>query len=199
MPLHSQWSTPDDFSTLFKYFWHRDFPTDNKLAVGARRVDWTIHIGIIVRSIADLMGLTTRFERGGRKDALLRSGEGDEIAVEWEWNGVRGNELRKLKNHKAWAPLKFRPKSLRFAALVSYAETSDFFASRDHVEKMWAGAQWPLLLILVTFDITKKYRTRRDFSIMNFFVYEPSGVRELGSVPATPWNLEATRWPSQLG
>jgi len=51
------------------------------------------------------MGLMTRFERGGRKDAILRSREGDEIAVEWEWNGVYENELRKLKAHKPWALL----------------------------------------------------------------------------------------------
>ena len=51
-------------------------------ATGARRIDWTIHIGIVVRNIGDLMGLLTRFETGGRKDAVLRSGEGDEIAVE---------------------------------------------------------------------------------------------------------------------
>ena len=125
MPLPNKWGTPDDFATLFKYFWHRDFPTNN-ISVGARRVDWTIHIGLIVRSIGDLMGLATRFERGGRKDALLRSREGDEIAVEWEWDGVQGNELKKLKNHKTWAPPEYRPKKLRFATLVSYAESPDF-------------------------------------------------------------------------
>ena len=134
MPLPSRWSTLDDFAALFKYFWHRDFPTNN-VSVGARRADWTIHIGFVVRSIGDLMGLMTRFERGGRKDAILRSREGDEIAVEWEWNGVYENELRKLKAHKPWAPVEFRPKSLRFAALVSYAESSDREASLEHVLK----------------------------------------------------------------
>ena len=57
-------------------------------AIGARRSDWTIHIGLVVRAVSDLMGLIPRFESGNRKDAVLRSGEGDEIAVEWEWNGV---------------------------------------------------------------------------------------------------------------
>ena len=197
MPLPSQWSTPDDFAALFKYFWHRDFPTNN-VAVGARRVDWTIHIGLIVRTIGDLMGLATRFERGGRKDAVLRSREGDEIAVEWEWDGVRGNELWKLRGHKAWAPPKYKPKLLRFAALVSYAQSPDFEDSCQHVSKVWEGAQYPLLLILVTYDFTKKFRTRREFKDMTFFVYGPNGVQDLGSVPAAPWNLESTRWPIQL-
>ena len=197
MPLPIQWSTTDDFATLFKYFWHRDFPTNN-VSVGARRVDWTIHIGLIVRTIGDFMGLATRFERGGRKDAVLRSREGDEITIEWEWDGVRGNELGKLKNHKTWAPSEYKPKGLRFGCLVSYAETSDLESSRQYVEKAWEGAQHPLLLILVTYDFSKKFRTHRDFKDMEFLVYGPDGIRDLGSVPAAPWNLEATRWPIQL-
>lgn len=80
MPLPEQWAKPEDFATLFQYFWHRDFPTDLK-STGARRIDWTIHIGIIVRSIGDLMGVVTRFERGGRKDAIFRSVAGDEVCI----------------------------------------------------------------------------------------------------------------------
>ena len=197
MPLSTHWATPEDFAALFRYFWHRDFPTNN-VAVGARRADWTIHIGLVVRTIGDLMGLTTRFERGGRKDAIIRSREGDEIAVEWEWDGVRGNELGKLKDHKVWAPTEFKPKSLRFATLVSYSESSDFEASREYVGNKWQGAECPLLLILITYGFTKKFRTRRDFKEMSFLLYGPSGVQDLGSVPAAPWNLESTRWPIQL-
>ena len=69
-------------------------------------MDWTIHIGVTVRSIGDLMGLAARFERGRRKDAVLRSRDGDEVAIEWEWEGVWGNELEKLRNHRAWSPSK---------------------------------------------------------------------------------------------
>ena len=87
MPLPDNWAKAEDFATLFQYFWYRDFPM-HQSATGARRSDWTIHIGLVVRSIADLMGLVTRFESGNRKDAVLRSGEGDEIAIEWEGNGV---------------------------------------------------------------------------------------------------------------
>lgn len=129
---------------------------------------------------------------------MLRSREGDEIAVEWEWDGVRGNELGKLKGHRTWAPPEYKPKLLRFAALVSYAESPDFLSSREHVGKMWEGAQYPLLLILVTYDFTKKFRTRRDFKDISFFVYRANEVQDLGSVPAAPWNLEGTRWPIQL-
>ena len=100
--LEEKWASPKDFATLFQYFWHKDFPID-KEATGAKRTDWTIHIGIIIRNIADLMGLVTRFEAGSRKDAVLRSKEGDEVAVEWEWQGVwNANELDKLRKHKVW-------------------------------------------------------------------------------------------------
>lgn len=52
--------------------------------------------GVIVRNIADLTGLITRFESGGRKDAFLRSFDGDEIAV--EWGGWRlGQRVREVK------------------------------------------------------------------------------------------------------
>src|SRR4030042_463115 len=122
MPLQAWWAIPEDFATLFQYFWHRDFPID-KRATGAKRTDWTIHIGVIVRNIADLMGLVTRFERGGRKDAVLRSTDGDEVAIEWEWGGVWGNELEKLKHHKVWSTDKSRERLLKYAVLITYTHT----------------------------------------------------------------------------
>jgi hypothetical protein len=76
MSLNEKWASPEDFATLFQYFWYRDFPID-QISTGAKRTDWTIHIGIVVRNVADLMGLATRFESGGRKDAVLRSRDGD--------------------------------------------------------------------------------------------------------------------------
>ena len=132
MPLPSQWATPEDFATLFQYFWHRDFPIDQR-AVGARRTDWTIHIGVIVRSIADLMGLVTRFETRGRKDAVLRGADGDEVALEWEWEGVWGNELDKFKQHKVWSSKKQVGRLLRYAVLITYTHTPSIEKVYRHV------------------------------------------------------------------
>ncbi len=126
MPLPEKWATPEDFATLFQYFWHRDFPID-EISIGAKRADWTIHIGVVVRNIADLMGLVTRFERGGRKDAVLRSANGDEVAIEWEWGGVWGNELEKLYNHDAWRSDKTKTKILKYAVLITYTHTPQLF------------------------------------------------------------------------
>ena len=122
MSLEEKWASLEDFATLFQYFWHRDFPMDQR-ATGALRVDWTIHIGVAVRNVADLMGLVTRFERGGRKDAVLRSTAGDEIAIEWEWGGVWGNELEKLKQHKVLSKNKDNERLLKYAVLITYTHT----------------------------------------------------------------------------
>ena len=166
MQLPEQWAMPEDFATLFQYLWHRDFPMDQS-AKGARRTDWTIHIGVVVRSIGDLMGLATRFERGGRKDAILRSTQGDEIAVEWEWGGVWGNELKKLKNHQVWSSEKGREKSLRYGVLITYTHTPNIKRVYSHVMNEWEGARWPLLLILIDLEESKKFPMGKDFKNIN--------------------------------
>ena len=65
---------------MLDFLWHNHFPVD-EMATDAKHSDWTIHIGVIDRSIADPTGLIIRFECGGRKDAVLRSLDGDQIAV----------------------------------------------------------------------------------------------------------------------
>jgi len=56
MALPANWADPEDFATLFQYFWHRYFPID-PLSRRARRSDWTIYIGVVVRNISDSMGM----------------------------------------------------------------------------------------------------------------------------------------------
>lgn len=191
--LEASWAPPEDFATLFQYFWYRDFPMDQK-AIGARRVDWTIHIGVVVRNIADLMGLVTRFERGGRKDAILRSTDGDEVAIEWEWGGVWGNELKKLKDHSV------RPKGkerLKYAVLVTYTHarrhTPEIEEVYKRVVKEWEDAQWPLLLILIEVE-KSKLPMRREFKNIQMSVFYKGERRELRSAPAFPWKVLGTRW-----
>ena len=120
MPLPTQWATPEDFATLFQYLWSRSFPVDEH-SIAARRADWTMHIGVVIRDIGDLMGLRTRFERGGRVDAVLRSYEGDAIAIEWEWEGVRGSELGKLKTYRPWNRPGVTARLPHYCVLISYA------------------------------------------------------------------------------
>jgi len=193
MPLPAEWAIPEDFATLFQYFWHRDFPIDQR-ATGARRTDWTIHIGVVVRSLADLMGLVTRFERGGRKDAVLRSTEGDEIAIEWEWGGVWGNELEKLKHHKVWSSDKGIERLLKYAVLITYTHTANIQKVYNRVMNEWEGAPWPLLLILIDLEESNKFFSGKEFKNIQMSVFDSSGQRILRVVPAFPWNIGSSRW-----
>ena len=190
MSLDERWASPEDFATLFQYFWYRDFPIDQK-STGARRVDWTIHIGVVVRNIADLMGLVTRFERGGRKDAILRGVSGDEIAIEWEWGGVWDNELGKLKNHKV---SRVDDKSLKYAVFITYTHAPD--AVYGHVIKKWEDAKWPLLLILIdVLDVPKsQILSGREFQNIQMSLFGGNGHKELRKAPALPWRVVGTRW-----
>ena len=191
--LVENWASIEDFATLFQYFWHRDFPMDER-AVGAQRTDWTIHIGIVVRNIGDLVGLVTRFERGGRKDAVLRSTEGDEVAVEWEWGGVWENELRKLKNHRGWSKDKSSGRLLKYAVLITYTHTPNIEKVYSHVTEEWEGAPWPLLLILIDLKESRRFTSHKEFKNMQMSVFDRGKRRELRVVPAFPWVVPGTRW-----
>ena len=211
--LEEKWASPEDFATLFQYLWYRDFPMDAKMAVGARRVDWTIHIGVIVRKIADLMGLVTRFEEG-RKDAMLRSTDGDEIALEWEWEDIlgkegklKGNELRKLQNRKVWRPND--KEGLKYAVLITYTKMSGEETEQvydelvkvkvyDEVVKVWKGTPWPLLFILIDFGKFEMLSSRRGFKKIRMSVFREGNYKELRSAPAFPWEVAGTRWSYQL-
>ena len=195
MPLPDHWATPEDFATLFQYFWCRDFPIGQGRAIGARRTDWTIHIGVVVRNIGDIMGLWTRFERGGRKDAVLRSGVGDEIAVEWEWEGVEGaNELGKLKGHEVFRQDKSRGRLLKYATLITYTHTRNIEKVYSDVAEEWSGANWPLLLILIDWEESKKLSSSREFKNIQMSLFDSSGRRELRVTPAFPWHVVSSRW-----
>ena len=198
MALPGEWAALEDFATLFQYFWHRDFPMGQG-ATGARRSDWTIHIGVAVRNIADLMGLVTRFERGGKKDAVLRSSDGDEIAIEWEWDGVCGNELGKLKNHRVWSVKKESSRLLKYAVFISYANTRDIETAYDHVKEGWESAPWPLLLVLIDWEQTRKLSVRKEFKHLNMSVFDSGEHRLLRVAPAFPWNVVRSNWWVQTG
>ena len=193
MTAKANWASPEDFATLFQYFWHRDFPQAPK-AQGARRIDWTIHIGIIVRNIADLMGLYTRFEYGKRTDAVFRTVykdlvAKDLVALEWEWDGVWGNEIDKLKQYKPRGS-----ESLKYCVLITYTHTPNIEKVYDHVLQKWKGARWPLLLILVDFEDSKKYASGRIFNKINISLLNGDTREELKISPALPWKIEKTRW-----
>jgi len=193
------WASVEDFAALFQYFWHRDFPIDQK-STGARRSDWTIHTGIVVRNIADLMGFMARFESGKRKDAVMRNTEQDVVALEWEWEGVlgRGNELRKLKQHRVWSKDKGSRRLLKYAVLVTYTHTYNIDKVYKRVMDEWEGAFWPLLLILIDVEESKKFYSHKEFMRVQMSVFDKGERRKLRSAPAFPWKVLGTRWSYEL-
>ena len=170
-----------------------DFPI-SETAPGARRTDWTIHIGVVVRNIADLMGMVTRFESRGRKDAVLRSGDGDEIAVEWEWGGVWGNELEKLKHHKVWSKDKSIERPLKYFVLITYTHTPNIANVYDHVTQSWQDARWPLLLILIDVEKSRKFSTGKEFKNIQMSIFDSIRCKKLRITPALPWKIEGSCW-----
>lgn len=98
-----------DFATIYSQMWYRDFPLQRGPAEkkDVQRADWNTHIGVAVRSTADLLGLFTRFESGGRTDAVLRENDGRTVAMlEWEWTAIHWgdekiDEIDKLKKNCA--------------------------------------------------------------------------------------------------
>ncbi len=201
--LKGSWASPEDFATLFQYFWYRDFPIDQK-ATGARRSDWTIHTGIVVRNVADLMGFVTRFESGKRKDAVLRSTEGDEIAIEWEWSGVLGekaNELEKLKCHRVWSADESKERLLKYAVLITYTHTYNIDRVYERVKAEWKEAPCPLLLILIDVEKSNKFFAGAEFENIQMSIFsegEKVERKELRFAPALPWEVAGTRWTYML-
>ncbi len=195
--LGESWASPEDFATLFQYFWYRDFPMDQK-STGARRSDWTIHTGIVVRNIADLMGFMARFESGKRKDAVMRSTEQDVVALEWEWEEKWGNEIKKLKNHKLWSYDKDSKRLLQYAVFITYRPTLQIDEVYKKVLEEWKDASWLLLLILIEIEESEELYTHREFTQIRMSKFHEGRYSELRSAPALPWRVPRTRWSREL-
>jgi hypothetical protein len=200
-----------DFATIFAHMWYRDFPLQASLRQKAQRADWTTHISIAVRSTADLMGLFTSFESGGRTDALLCDNSKKVVAaLEWEWAALhRGdtiiNEFNKLKELCARTEFK----ELRFAGLIGYARESSSRARADRADycsllaevlegytKRWPIEGPPLLLVLVHFENAGKAEDhqRRRFTKLTLHKIEAQSTTLLRDQPACPWDVRGSRW-----
>jgi hypothetical protein len=196
-----------DFATIFAHMWYRDFPLQRSLRDKAQRADWTTHIGITVRSTADLLGLFTHFESGGRTDAVLRDTHGAVAALEWEWAALhRGDsvitEFEKLKERCAGEDLG----CVRFAGLIGYArETSararDDYTSRsaavlEDYKQRWPVELPPLLLVVVHFE-WKGRGEGRQFTEMTIDTIRGGQKESLRVQPAYPWDVAGSRWSQE--
>jgi hypothetical protein len=200
-----------DFATIFAHMWYRDFPLQHALREKAQRADWTTHISLAVRSAADLMGLFTCFESGGKTDAILQDSNKKVVAaLEWEWNALHklGNEFGKLCDHCG----KDDSNRPRFAGLIGYFREKSIHkgADQDDYEslsaevlenytKKWPPKAPPLLLVLVHYENAGRdehFQTRK-FKQMRFYqvaVHERALFREQ---PACPWDVVGSRWAKE--
>jgi hypothetical protein len=180
--------TLHDFAVLFNAFWYRDFPLAAGYKTIGSRADWTIHIGICVRSCADLMGLFTYFESGGRTDAIIRDNEENDIArIEWEWGEASSNkvnEIQKLFAHN---------QETEFSTFISYSEDKFLKQNLDRVAEQWQGCPNPLLVFLVVFNKQGKYRM---FNTLDTYLVENGQWKPVRSQLALPWDVAGTRWES---
>lgn len=183
-----------DFVVLYNAIWYRDFPvTPNRLDIN-RRALWTTHIAATVKQSADLLGLFTCFETGGKTDAVIEDAAGRKWAkVEWEWiqphaDGV--NEIDKL------------------AASIDQADTFIFIGysrwdERSHSElniakiiKTWGKIEKPLIAFLVTFS---RESGRRKFKTLETHLIQGGKHKRLREQPAFPWEASGTKWQVQGG
>jgi hypothetical protein len=183
--------------------WYRDFPLQPSQREKAQRADWTTHIAVTVRSTADLIGLFTHFESGGRTDAILRDNRKAVAALEWEWSALhRGpeviNEFGKLKDLCANP----RYPDLQFVCLIGYAKTGRAgrrdhtalsSAALDNYAKDWPTDLPPLLLVVIDFEWKGKQQGRQ-FTTMTFETIHGGSRSRLRVQPAYPWNVTGSRW-----
>jgi hypothetical protein len=193
-----------DFATIFAHMWYRDFPLQRSLREKAQRADWTTHIGIAVRSTADLMGLFTCFESGVRTDAVLRDTNGVVAALEWEWSALHSGKVNEFKK-LAQLCGDSNYNCLRFAGLVVYGRKggTDYSARTEKVleqyEKEWSKDLPPLLLVVIYFEgIGKNERLqRRQFQDMEMYEIAGGTKKLLRRQPAFPWDVSGSRWAKE--
>ena len=104
--------------------------------------------------------------------------------------------MKKLKEHPVWSPDKSKT-SIKYGVLITYTHAPNIERAYDHVREAWGGARWPLLLILIDLEETKKFRMGKDFKNLNMSVFDLTGQRNLRVAPAFPWNVESSRWSTQ--
>jgi hypothetical protein len=199
-----------DFATIFSHLWYRDFPLQRSLRDRAQPADWTTHIGIVVRSTADLMGLFTHFESGQRTDAVLRDTNGPVALLEWEWKSLhRGDaivtEFEKLK--RLCTDGEFQ--AVHFAGLIGYARENSARARADRADygrlsaKILEGytERWPLqcpplLLALIHFENAGKVKDHQKRRFIKLTTHRIAEGRNklLRDQPAYPWDVTGSRW-----
>jgi hypothetical protein len=143
-----------DFICLFNCLWYQDFPvTESDPAIN--RANWTIHIGLVVRQCARLLGARAFFEQGNRTDAVIRYPDEHQSVltnIEWEWtqaHKARVNELEKLREKNS-VPF--------FSTFVSYSRKEHLSAVLQKAGNIWEDAEKPLIFFIILYRMEGRNR-----------------------------------------
>lgn len=181
-----------NFIPLFNAFWYRDFPLVYPHKLKASRAEWTTHIGICVRSSADILGYFTEFEQGNRTDAVITDNKGKHIAhAEWEWNQPfkkSVNEIKKLYKEREEAEV---------SILISYSKLSDRDRNIQAINRQWKQSKHTLLVFLILYEHRKNAagsKSKRQFIDLETYRCRNGKLSMRRRQPALPWNVAGTRW-----
>lgn len=174
-----------DFLALFNAFWYRDFPITEDHKPFGSRAEWTTHIGICVRSCADLLGYFTHFEAGNRTDAVVKDNAGrDVVHIEWEWLNPRNVKVNEIKKLRANA------KDTELSVLITYSDLIYHKENLDAIKQQWGKNPNPLLVFLVTYN----RKGKRFFEDIETHHLQNGRMDKKRSQPALPWKRKGTRW-----
>lgn len=151
------------------------------------------------------MGLFTRFESGGRTDAILRDNQNEAVAMlEWEWTAIHRedgnlNEFDKLRKNCESK----NGNRVDFAAFLGYSRSEscngkDYTAlsasKLDAYTKCWVKDLPPLLLFLVHFKWRGAKKGGREFTTLTIDKIESGRKTPLREQPAYPWKVPKSKW-----
>jgi len=176
-----------DFICLFNSLWYQDFPvTENDPPVN--RSNWTIHIGLVIRQCAKLLGAHAFFEQGNRTDAVIRYPEEPQqilTNVEWEWTAAhqpRVNELDKLREESG-IPY--------FSTFISYSRKEHLAEVLQRAETIWQDAEKPLIFFIVTYSMNGR---NRYFEELQTYFFSNNRFKKIRSQPALPWMVRRSKY-----
>lgn len=180
-----------DFVALYNAVWYRDFPIAYGYEKDASRAMWTTHIASVVKQCADLMGLQTRYETGGRTDAIIQKPvTGVNWArLEWEWAQAfrpKVNEFEKLARGAA---------DSEALVYIGYSEEAKLDECLHRIQNDWAIIEKPLIVFIITY---RPHGKRREFRLLQTYEFKSGSMRRWRAQPALPWQVKDTKWEAAL-
>ncbi len=154
----------------------------------AGRADWTIHLGLVVRQCATLLGARALFEQGGRTDAVIRYSETDTLSfVEWEWKLAHTdiNEFSTLLQKTDGAV---------FQTFIGYSRVTDLKLTTDQICEHWQAANKPLIAFLITYEMVGR---NRRFKELQTYIFTKGKYKKIRSQPALPWEVNRVKSNSE--